>query len=432
MLRRTRSGIRLAGVVLDRRRELGAVGVATWVASRTRLAASTSRSALCDPTKPAGAVFDVIYAIGYWEGEPKRYRVLNPAEGLRAAGYAVHVMPFDEIDDIRHRQWRAKVLVLARAEYDRLTGIERVLAYARGIGMRVVYDIDDLVFDPGLAGRIDGIQLMGPHQRRRFVAALERRRRLMLACDLVTASTAPIARAAAALGRPSAVIPNTLNAAQLRLAAAIAGAPRAACDRVRIGYFSGSRTHRRDFAECEAALFEVMERHDETDLRIVGPLDLGPQWQGFGERIERIGLMSPEQLLRAIADTDINLAPLELGNPFTEGKSELKFFEAAAVGVPTVASPTVPFAAAIEHGVSGFLARDRDEWFAVLEALVVSAQLRRALGEAAKLRALARYGPAVATRATIEALALERGPLAGERYITMLGEALDGGAPLCG
>src|SRR5437764_1350969 len=82
---------------------------------------------------------------------PKRYRVFNIAESLAAAGYAVHVMDFDRIDNIRRYRWRATALVLFRAEYNRWTGISDVLRYARATGMRVVYDIDDLVFDPRFA-----------------------------------------------------------------------------------------------------------------------------------------------------------------------------------------------------------------------------------------------------------------------------------------
>src|SRR5438270_307388 len=86
---------------------------------------------------------------------------------------------------------------------------------------------------------------------------------------------------------------------------------------------------------------------------------------------------------RSGAGPDINLAPLEPSNPFCEAKSELKFFEAAVVGVPTIASATEPFAAAIEDGVSGLLANDAEGWRRALDLLVSSKDRRRAIGAAA-------------------------------------------------
>jgi glycosyltransferase involved in cell wall biosynthesis len=409
LLRRARAGMRRAGLALDRRRQIGWAGLAAGAAGRLAGGGSppsTAAAQLVDPLPPPGAHFDAIYAIGYWHGEPKRYRVFNIAEGLRALGYAVHIMPFDRLDDIRRYRWTAPALVLFRAEHDRLAGIDATLRYARAAGMRIVYDIDDLVFDPALADRIDGLRALGPNQRRQEIAAMGRRRRLLLACDLVTASTAPLARAAAALGRPSAVIRNSLNAEQLRLADRLAAVPRASGEAVRIGYCSGTATHQRDFAECEPALLDIMERHPELRLRVIGYLDLGPQWQRFDDRVERIGFLPPADLLRAIAETDINVAPLEAGNPFCEAKSELKFFEAAAVRVPTIASATEPFAAAIEDRVSGFVVGDADGWRRALELLATSPLLRRAMGEAAQARALARYGPAAVIPQAAAALGL--------------------------
>jgi glycosyltransferase involved in cell wall biosynthesis len=410
VLRRARAAVRLTGVALDRRRELGWQEVAAR--SRRRLIgrsagpAAASAAAAHDAPPPPGSHFDAIYAIGYWPGEPKRYRVFNIAEALREAGYAVHVLPFDRLDDIRHYRWTARALVLFRAEYDRLVGIAGVLRYARANGMRLVYDIDDLVFDPGIAHRIDGLRTMGRHQRRRFIAAIARQRRLLLECDLATVSTAPLARAVAALGRPSAVIPNSLNREQLRIADQIAAAGRPSDGFIRIGYFSGTRTHQRDFAACEKALLEIMDRHRELRFRLVGHLDLGPQWRRHRDRVERVGFLPPPELLRTIAETDINLAPLEPDNPFCEAKSELKFFEAAIVGVPTIASATEPFAAAIEDGVSGLLAADPQGWRRALDLLVTAPDRRQAIGAAAKQRALARFGPAVVTPLAIAALGL--------------------------
>jgi glycosyltransferase involved in cell wall biosynthesis len=330
------------------------------------------------------------------------------AEGLGAAGYAVHVMDFDRLDDIRRHRWRASVLVLFRAEHDHLAGVAEILEYARSAGMRLVYDIDDLVFDPSYADSIDALRRMGPYQRRLHIGAIERRRELLLACDLVTVSTAPLAKIAERLGRPAAVIPNSINGEQMQVAAALAAAPRRPHEGVVIGYFSGSTTHQRDFVECEPALLDFMERHPEIRFRLVGYLVLGPAWTRYRDRVERIGFLGPADLLRRIAETDINLAPLELGNPFCEGKSELKFFEAGLVGVPTVASATETFRAAIEDGISGFLARDTAEWRRAIELLIASESRRKAMGEAARAAAQARFSIAAVTPRAIAALRLRQ------------------------
>jgi glycosyltransferase involved in cell wall biosynthesis len=313
---------------------------------------------------------------------------------------------------------------LFRAEYDRLTGVTESLEYARGAGMRLVYDIDDLVFDPSFADSIDMFRRMVPYQRRLEAEAIERRHELLLACDLVTVSTAPLAKIAERLGRPAAVIPNSINAEQMQVAAELAVAPPRRREGIVIGYFSGSPSHQRDFAECAPALLDIMERHREIRFRLVGYLVLGPEWARYRDRIDRIDFLGPADLLRGIAETDINLAPLELGNPFCEGKSELKFFEAALVGVPTVASATEPFLAAIDEGISGFLARDTAEWHRAMELLIGSESRRKAIGAAAKAAALARFSLAAVTPRAVAALGLSQPAAARARPLSLAGAAI--------
>ena len=408
---RSRAGLRFFGYILDRRRELGwrkfAIRAMRRLVIRRALSAQAPAELLSgEMAPPLGAVVDVIYAIGFWPGEPKRYRVLNMAEALRAAGYAVYVLSFDRLDDVRRYRWRARALVLFRAEYNRRAGVDGALAYARAIGMRVVYDIDDLVFDPAIADKIDAVRRMSRVDRRSFVESMARRRRLLLASDLVTVSTAYLARMVERLGRPSAVIPNSINGEQQRVAAEITAAGPQRHDGVRIAYLSGSPTHQRDFSACEPALLAVMDRHKDVRFRLVGYLDLGAHWDRYGERVERIGFLPAGEMLRCIGEVDINIAPLELGNPFCESKSELKFFEAALVGVPTVASATESFAAAIENGVSGFVVSSNSEWECALELLIRDANCRRAIGETARARALARYSLAALVPQLVGALAL--------------------------
>src|SRR5260370_25537512 len=92
------------------------------------------------------------------------------------------------------------------------------------MGLGGVYDIDDLVFDPALADSIDAVRRMNRDDRRSFVESMARRRRLLLAADLVTVSTAYLASTVERLGRPSVVIPNSINGEQQRVAAEMAAA----------------------------------------------------------------------------------------------------------------------------------------------------------------------------------------------------------------
>lgn len=92
-----------------------------------------------------------------------------------------------------------------------------------------------------------------------------------------------------------------------------------------------------------------------------------------------------------MANVDINIAPLEIGNPFCESKSELKFFEAGIVGVPTVAAATAPFVEAIADGIDGFVANGTEQWIAKLEKLILDENLRKEIGAKAREKAISRY-----------------------------------------
>ena len=85
----------------------------------------------------------------------------------------------------------------------------------------------------------------------------------------------------------------------------------------------------------------------------------------------------------------MNIAPL-LVNDFTNCKSELKFFEAAAVETTTIASPTYAFKKAIADGKNGFLA-EPGEWYDNLEYLYQHPEENRKIALAAKKYALKHY-----------------------------------------
>jgi glycosyltransferase involved in cell wall biosynthesis len=78
---------------------------------------------------------------------------------------------------------------------------------------------------------------------------------------------------------------------------------------------------------------------------------------------------------------DVALAPAGEGS-FFRGKSDLRWLEASALGIPIVADPDVY--PEIEHGVTGFHARTPAEMREVLDELVADGALRCRVGAAAR------------------------------------------------
>jgi glycosyltransferase involved in cell wall biosynthesis len=135
-----------------------------------------------------------------------------------------------------------------------------------------------------------------------------------------------------------------------------------------IGYFSGTPTHNRDFELVSTALANVMTRHAQVRLLIVGFLDIGPALRGFTDRIDILPLTDFLTLQTLIGGTGLNVVPLQT-NIFSNCKSELKYFEAAIVETPTLATPNYSLRLAIDDGVNGYLV-DAYDWERRLEQAV--------------------------------------------------------------
>lgn len=354
---------------------------------------------------------DVLFLIGCWEGESKRYRVHNLIEGLEGRGYSAQALDFSQCGDIIDRQLTPKVVVFFRAPFDPSKRIVELLEYCRINQIRTVFDVDDYVFEPSIIDQVAGVAELGPEQRVDYEWGVRAYRSLLFSCERATTTTAFLRDRMLELGRDVHVVPNSINGAQRSLAAELLQgrkAMRASDAPVRICYFSGSKTHARDFEQCQGAIQNVMRRHPQVIFRLVGMLDLDESWVPFAERVERSGFMPALDMLRSLSECDINLAPLEEGDVFCEGKSELKFFEAALVEVPTIASRTGTFVAAIEEGITGFLASTPEEWEEKIETLVRSPETRARIGQAARKTAAATYSNSLAAERALTAYGLER------------------------
>ncbi len=381
--------------------------------TQTAAAAATSHAdtptfdpgtpALSDASMPVTAPADDKPALGPVlivngsMGDMERYRCHHTHEQLARLGVESAIANLVD-PSLLEQVPRFDLIILHRVQWGPL--VREIVRTARQReGVTILFDIDDLLFVPEIADEVQALALAGPSEQVVFRVGMRRFREALHACDGVLGASDAIAGAADAAGRPSWVHRNALSQELLDLSeqARIRRVPSDA--RVVIGYASGSRTHNRDFAQAADALRKLLATYPHVELRIIGQLDLDSQWQPWLNRITRVPFLDWRELPAALAEFDINLAPLEIGSAFCAGKSELKYFEAAAVGVPTVASRWGSFQAAIRPGDNGFLAGDTSEWFDALQRLIADAPVRRAIGERARQDVLDRYSPDVRAQA---------------------------------
>ncbi|HCC00702.1 MAG TPA: hypothetical protein DEP42_05745, partial [Ruminococcaceae bacterium] len=206
-------------------------------------------------------------------------------------------------------------------------------------------------------------------------------------CTFSTASTPFIAEKMSAL-KKAFVIHNGLNKEQL----AIAEKLQVKKEPYSICYLSGSKSHDRDFAQVQPAIERIMEENDAVHFYVAGYLNESLS-NRFADRIVRLPYMPWQKLLAFNAKMSVNLAPLDTENPFCHAKSELKYFEAALVGVPTVASPTDTFVKCIRSGENGFLAESEEEWYQAIHTLLEDQKLAIRMSDLAKQDVLERYAP---------------------------------------
>ncbi len=365
----------------------------------------------------APTIRSVLFICGI-EAAPLRYRARLPAEALALRGVHSEVRYYRS-DDLPELVERADAVVFYRvpATVQALELVDTIRARPQPVP--IIYDIDDLVFDPGLAPEIDPLIAHLPQiDRDRYWQGVHRYRTMLEHCDAYIGSTDALCAAVEeTVGIPAHRFANGVG---IQLGRASDRAVRRARrpGPTRIGYFSGTSTHNADWAAVEPAVLEVLHRHPDVELWLGGLLEPGPGVKALGKRLVRLPLKPWYELPDLLRDVDVNLAPLAHGGRFNEAKSAIKWLEAALVATPTIATPTQPFREAIAPGLTGLLATTHDEWVEELSNLVGDTAGQHRIGQNARREALVRWSPEVQADRYLEILEAVRDAVAADGHRT--------------
>jgi glycosyltransferase involved in cell wall biosynthesis len=161
----------------------------------------------------------------------------------------------------------------------------------------------------------------------------------------------------------------------------------------------GATGHARALERWLPSVQALMRRRPETRFMTIGMPWADALRPEFGERAISIPWTMIENYPAAMTNGDIVLAPAGR-SAWYRGKSQLRFYEAGALGLPIVADPHY---SEVEPGVTGFLVDDVAELEEQLELLVADRSLRLEVGAKARDYVRRRRDASVTSQAWMEA-----------------------------
>lgn len=321
-------------------------------------------------------------------GDSARYRAKHVAEELNLHGFrAAHTYQDNPI--LSRIATRYKVVVFHRVLFTK--SIEAILTNLKAASITVLFETDDLVYDPQYLHLMDYYTKMNALEKKLYENGVGGEILADPYAQYATTSTPFLQQKLTERGKQVFLVRNKMSQEDVRWAEEILSAPKQDDGLVRIAYLSGTPSHNKDFATITEPLCRILAEFPQVRLVLAGPLDTNDALAAYANQIIRVPFAPRKEYFATVAAADITVAPLEIGNAFCEAKSELKFFEAGLFGVPTVASRTGTFEEAVTDGTDGFVADTDEEWYQKLRTLVTNRDLRQQMGRAARITTLAQY-----------------------------------------
>ena len=281
----------------------------------------------------------------------------DPPHVAMRTGVTSSPVSFDDLSDY-------DVVVLSQPFAE---GWRRTIRALRDAGTTVLFETDDYVH---AVSKIDSHELQG-YFTKELLRSAELNMRL---ADGVICSTPYIARQYRAFNRRVWVCRNGLDLPRYDPQPP----PRTG---VTIGW-AGGIGHDEAVRRWLPTVAEVLRLRPEARFVTVGAPFARLLEQEFGpERCQSVPGAPLEMYPAAMTRFDITIAPAA-HNKLYRGKSDLRWMESSALGIPVVCDPYTY--GDVEDGVTGFHARSLDELRSTLLTLIDEPELRRHVGEAAR------------------------------------------------
>jgi glycosyltransferase involved in cell wall biosynthesis len=261
-----------------------------------------------------------------------------------------------------------------------LDDAEQLVEKLRRDGARFIYSIDDNLLD---------LKLDEPARENLSMQQLMAIRYFIRKADGVIVTTNLLKDRLAPLNKKIAVVQNALDERLWRREPS-SDVSEAKNRRRVIGYM-GTHTHDADLMMIAQALVTVARKHpDPIELQFIGGFADSAVLAAFGDvplKVLDVGRnVEYPAFARWMVDNvfwDFAVAPL-VDNDFNRCKSDLKFLDYSALGVPGIYS-NVPAYETVQHMETGYLSNnDTESWVEALQRLLSDHRLRQTLASNAR------------------------------------------------
>ena len=337
----------------------------------------------------------VVYIKDQFDNSTFRYRCYNFRQALKSSEkFEITYFLTSEIPEVLKNIDQVTILVLQRTNWD--LNVEKLIHIAKFKNIPLVFDMDDLLY------KIEQVPFYMNHIGVEFtkknigiylnIAAFYEM--VTMKCDFFIATTSFLKKQLETdFHKPTFVIPNFLNEEQIEESKKIVAKRKKDNKKFVIGYFSGSASHQNDFKIIENDLVLLLDKYENIDIKIVGFMELNDTLKKYLEsgRITFQPLVPYQALQYEIGSVDVNVIPL-VPNDFNEAKSELKYFEAGILKIPSCLTKTKVYESFLEDGKNGFYCQT-GEWFLKIEQLYLDEELRENMGNEAFKTTISYYLP---------------------------------------
>ncbi len=297
----------------------------------------------------------------------RKYRVEQLAAFWRSRGVEFEYAHYQDIPRAARIMQHATHLM----EYRLQTGAaaDMIRYEARRLRLPILYDLDDPLFSVSAYETYRNMEALDPSMKAHFLSEAPKYLSMMNGADVLSVSTPGMATHAELYsGRPVFVRRNFADTETLEAGAQAIASDGPDDSLFRVAFSSGSQGHEVDLAEIIEPLSEFILDDPDRRLMLIGHFDVSHLPKGLERQLERVKFADYPQYLSALRKANCTVMPL-CDDAFNRCKSAVRVLDAAAVAVPAIVGSVGDLRNVVEHGKTGFVARNTSDWMSALRDL---------------------------------------------------------------